>query len=218
MSLFAESKNVDLVMADMIHYNQTASALGLRDTKISYDVTTISYMVVNPKYLLLGAVKFMPKQNLGTTYLGTTPIVLKQELWKYEFGAAYKFYLSDKFFIAPALLFSDYYSSLYKIIGSTVGESKTHDIDVRFYGLVGYKISKASSILVSLELDNDIFSNDYAKDYSQYAISATLFQFLSNECFMFFKYQQALKDQKARGNIIGNANSVSYGFGMGMKF
>jgi hypothetical protein len=205
-------------MSDVTRYDKMATSLSLEDTKVSYDIATVSYMAVKPNYLLLASFKYMPKQHIGTTSLGSTQIRLENDAWKYEVAAGYKYYLTPSLYIGPALLFSDYYSTLYKVAGSTVSESESHDIDFRFYGILGYKLAKATSFLVSIELDNDVLSNDYSDDYSQYPFSITMFQFLSKEWFAYIKYQQAIKDKKERADSIGNSDSIAYGFGIGMKF
>lgn len=218
VSLFAEANNFDLLMTDVTRYDKMATSLSLKDTKLSYDVPAITYMAIRPNYLILATIKVMPKQHIGTTALGTTPIELEQEGWKYEIGAGYKFYLNKDLFIGPALLYSDYYSTLYKIIGSTVLETKSHDSDLRLYGLVGYKLAKATMMFVSVELKNDILSNNYSKDYSQYPLGVTVYRFLSKEWFAYLKYQQTLRDKKARSDSTGTNSSIAYGFGIGMKF
>lgn len=217
VSVVSASNSFDAIMTDVTHYDKKATSLSLKDARLSFDVPAISYMAVRPNYLLLGALKYIPKQHIGTTALGNTPIELEQSGWKYEIGAGYKFYISDNLYIAPALLFSDYYSTLYQTVGSTVIESNSHDQDVRLYGLIGYKLTKSTMMFIALELDNDILSDSYSNDYSQYSLSATVYQFFSKEWFAYIKYEQTLRDKEARSDSNGNINSIAYGFGIGVK-
>lgn len=217
VSVFASSNSFDALMTDVTRYDKKATSSSLKDARLSFDAPAISYMAVRPNYLLLGALKYIPKQHIGTTALGNTPIELEQDGWKYEIGAGYKFYISDDLYIGPALLFSDYYSTLYQTVNGTVIESDSHDQDVRFYGLLGYKLAKATMIFVAVELDNDILSDNYSNDYSQYSLSATVYQFFSKELFAYFKYEQTLRDKEARSDSNGNNNSIAYGFGIGVK-
>jgi len=204
-------------MTDVTRYDKKATSLSLKDARLSFDSPAISYMAVRPNYLLFAAFKYIPKQHIGTTALGNTPIELEQDGWKYEIGAGYKFYITDDLYIGPAILFSDYYSTLYQIIGSTVLQNNSHDQDVRLYGLLGYKLAKGAMMFVAIELDNDILSDNYSNDYSQYSLSTTVYQFFSKEWFAYIKYEQTLRDKEARGDSTGNSNSIAYGFGVGVK-
>lgn len=218
IDLFAASDNLNIVMTDLTRYEETATSLSLRDTKISYDVPAVSYMSIRPNYLVYASLKMIQKQHIGTTYLGTIPIELKQEGWKYELGAGYKFSLTKNFFIAPALLLSDYHCTLYKTMGSNVVKTKSRDLDYRLYGLLGYEMTESTLMYISVELVNDIFSHRYEDDYSQYPVNATLYQFLSKRWFAYLKYQHTLRDKKASSDSTGNINRLGYGFGVGMKF
>ncbi len=218
VSTFANSNSFDVITTDITHYDKKATSLNLKDARLSFDSPALSYMSVRPNYLLLAAFKYIPKQYIGTTALGNTPIKLEQEGWKYEIGAGYKFYITDDLYIAPALLYSDYYSTLYQTVGNNaVIKSDSHDKDLRFYGLLGYKLTKATLMFVAVEFDNDILSDNYSNDYSQYSLSTTLYQFFSKKWFAYFKYEQTLRDKEARSDSEGNNNSISYGFGIGTK-
>ena len=216
ISLFATS--ADLIMTDLTRYDKTITSTSLKDAKITYDVPAISYMHVEPNYLILLKLKHLPKQHIGNTALGNTPIKLEQEAWKYEIGGAYKFYITDDFYIAPALLYTDYYYKLYQTVGTNVIETHGHDSDIRVYGVVGYKIAKATMLFATIELDNDILSDNYSNDYNQYSVSATLYQFLSKDWFIYGNIQSTLRDKEARADSTGNKSSIAYGFGLGMKF
>ena len=217
VNVFAASNSYNLLMTDVTRYDKEATSLNLKDTRLSFDVPAISYMAVRPNYLLFAAFKYVPKQHIGTTALGNTPIGLEQDGWKYEIGAGYKFYINDDFYIGPALLFSDYYSTLYQTIGNSVLQTNSHDQDIRLYGLLRYKLAKATMMFVAIELDNDILSDSYSNDYSQYSLSTTLYQFFSKEWFAYIKYEQTLRDKEARSDSTGNNNSIAYGFGIGVK-
>lgn len=218
LNIYASPISADLVMMGVTRYNDEATSLSLKDTKLSKDVPEISYLAVRPDYLLLAGFKYLPRQHIGSTALGSLPIELEQKGWKYELGAGYKFYLTEDLFVGPALLYSDYYNTLYKIAGTMVLKTERHDSDLRFYGLVGYKLNKATMILATLELKNDILSNDYNNDYSQYPISATLHHFLSKKWLVYAKYDQSLRNKTARTDITGNRASMAYGVGVGMAF
>jgi len=205
-------------MTEAIQYKRTDTSLTYKDSKTSYNVPALSYMAIRQKYLFLAKLKAMPKQYIGTTYLNTTAIKLEQDGRKYELGAAYKLYLSDNLYVAPAFLYSNYASTLYQTVGNSVIKTKTRDNDLSLYGLLGYKPLKATTILVSLELDNDILSNCYSKDYSQYIISTTIHQFFSKNWFAYIKYRQTLRDKVANTESTGNTHSISYGAGIGIKF
>lgn len=217
VSAFAASDSFDVITTDVTRYEKKATSLNLKDARLSFNSPAISYMSVRPDYLLLATFKYIPKQHIVTTALGNTPIKLEQEGWKYEIGAGYKFYITDDLYIAPALLYSDYYSTLYQRVGNTVVESDSHDKDLRFYGLLGYKLTKATLMFVAVELDNDILSDNYSNDYSQYSLSTTLYQFFSKKWFAYIKYEQTLRDKEARSTTEGNNNSIAYGFGIGVK-
>lgn len=217
-SAFAAPKSADLLMTDITHYEKTATALGLKDAKVSYNVPAISYFAIRPDYLFIASLKVLPKQHIGSTALGNTPISLEKKGWKYEIGAAYKFYLNEDLFIAPALLFSDYRSKLFQTVGTTTSQSYNHDRDLRLYGLLGYKITKSAMMFLSVELENDLFSNNYSDDYSQYPVNVNIYQFLSKKWFVYAKYQQTLRDKEARSDSTGNKDSIAYGFGIGMTF
>lgn len=218
ISLSAASENIDAITVEVGHYTQTLTSSVLKNTDISYDVPTVNYIGVRPNYLFLAALKMIPKQTLGTSALGATPIKLQQEAWKYEFGAGYKFYLGEKFYISPALLYSDYYSKIYKSTPTSTTETKSRDVDVRFYGLIGYEPLKATMIFITVELYNDILSSSYDEDYSQYPVNIALYQFVSKELFFYLKYQKTLRDKKETATINGSANNAAYFFGVGFKF
>ena len=217
-SISSASESIDAVTLEEAYYEQTNTSLTYKDAKLSYSLPTISYIGMRPNYLFLAAVKLMPKQKIGMSALGATPIKLEQEAWKYEVGAGYKFYLSKNFYVGPALLYGDYYSKVYQTIGSSTVETKNRDVDVRLYGFLGYEPAKATLIFITLELDNDILSNQYEDDYSQYALNAALYQFVSKEWFFYLKYQRTLRDKKATTASTGMSNSTAYFFGVGMKF
>lgn len=218
ISVFAEQeKKLDLLTTEIMYYNYTGSAIGLENSKLSYTLPAVSYIHMDKNYIVLASIKYSKKQNLGYIVLESSRILLEQEGWKYELGVGYKYYLTDKLFIGPALLFSDTYTTLYQTLNTTQTQSETHDVDVRFYGLFGYNITKATMFFGAIELDDDLLSNDYKLDYSQYKLSTTLYQFVSKSFFLYLKYEQSLKDKKARDASSGNQNYTGYGFGFGIR-
>ncbi|MFT5661713.1 MAG: hypothetical protein ACI9TV_002360 [Sulfurimonas sp.] len=217
LSLFAEGKSLHLVSAEMINYDYTGSTQGFKDAKVSYTLPGVSYTYMDKNYIALASVKYSQNQNIGYTALGSTTIVLEQKGWKYEVGAGYKFYLGKTFFVGPALLFSDTYTTLDQIIGTRTIRTLKHDTDLRLYGLVGCNITKSTLIFGAIELDNDLLSNNYKKDYSQYNVTGTLYQFLEKDFFLYLKYEQSLRGKNATGTVSGNKNYVGYGFGMGIR-
>ena len=217
-SLSYASENLDVITLETAHYTQTNTSLTYKDAKISFDVPTVSYIGLRPNYLFLAAIKAIPKQKIGTTSLGATPIKLEQEAWKYELGAGYKYYLLKNLYIAPALLYSDYYNKVFQSTTNATVETKSRDVDVRLYGLIGYEPAKATMVILSVELDNDIFSDSYKEDYSQYPVNLALYQFLSKEFFFYLKYQKVLRNKKATTSSNGSSNNAAYFFGVGISF
>lgn len=217
-SLSHASQDLDVITLETAHYTQTNTSLTYKDAKVSYNVPTVSYIGLRPNYLFLAAIKAIPKQKIGTTSLGSTPIKLEQEAWKYELGAGYKFYLNKKIYIAPALLYSDYYSKIFTSSASAAVETKSRDVDVRLYGLIGYEAAKATMVILSVELDNDILSDSYTEDYSQYPVNLALYQFVSKDFFFYLKYQKVLRNKKATTSSAGTSNNAAYFFGVGISF
>lgn len=218
LSLLSASENIDAVTAETAHYTQELTSSTLKNTKVSYDVPAISYIGLRKNYIFLAALKVVPKQKLGESALGAVPIKVEQEAWKYELGAGYKFYLNKNLYVSPALLYSDYYSKTYMITSSSSSETKSRDVDVRLYGLIGYEPFKATMVFITVELDNDIFSDSYDKDYSQYPVNVSVYQFISKDMFLYIKYQKTLRDKKATAYLNGTSNSAAYFFGAGFRF
>ena len=173
--------------------------------------------MMSKNYIVLASLKYSKKQSIGSTALGSTQIGLEQVGWKYELGVGYKYYLSEKLFIGPALLFSDTYTKVYQITSMSRTKTTKHDNDLRLYAIVGYRATSSTLLFGTLELDNDLLSNDYLYDYSQYNIALTINQFLSKNLYLFVKYEQALRDKEATTGSSGNKNYRGYGFGIGMK-
>jgi hypothetical protein len=217
-SISYASENLDVVTIENAYYTQTKTSLTYKDAKISFNVPSISYIGLRPNYLFLADIKMIPKQKIGTTSLGATPLKLEQEAWKYELGAGYKFHLNKKLYIAPALLYSDYYSKTFTSSPIASVETKSRDVDVRLYGLVGYEPAKATMVILSVELDNDILSDSYKEDYSQYPVNLALYQFVSKDFFFYLKYQKALRNKKATTTSNGSSNNTAYFFGVGISF
>ena len=214
-SLLAE--NVHLLSTEIIRYDYTATAIGLEDARISYTLPGISYTMMSKNYIVLASLRYSKKQSLGSTAFGSTRIGLEQMGWKYELGVGYKYYLSEKLFIGPALLFSDTYTKVYQTTSFSSTLTKKHDIDFRLYAIVGYRATSSTLLFGTLELDNDLLSNEHFRDYSQYNLALTINQFLSKNLYLFIKYEQALRDKEATTGSTGNRDYRGYGFGIGMK-
>lgn len=218
MNLLAEEKNLHLFTVENIRYDYTATAKSLNDTQISYDLPGLNYVFMNKKYVALASFKYSPKQHIGNTVLGTTHIDFEQNGRKYELGAGHKYYLTDTLYIGPALLFSDSHSTLYQIINNNVTKTEKYDTDLRAYFILGFNPTHSTMLFSSLELKNDLLSNDYEKDYSQYNTSVTLYQFISSQFFLYLKYEQSLRDKNIQNTISGNENYKGYGAGFGINF
>ena len=126
-------------------------------------------------------------------------------------------YLAENFFIGPAFLYSDTYTTLYQNIGPMKIRTKKHDSDFRFYAIAGYYPTKSTIIYGAVELVNDLMSDEYYRDYSQYNTSVILYQFISKDTFLFLKYEQALRDKRPTSTVSGNRDYIGYGFGLGMR-
>lgn len=218
MNLLGEEKNLHLFTIENLRYDYTATTESLNDTHISYDLPGLNYVFMNKKYLALASFKYSPKQHIGSTALGTANIDLEQKGRKYELGGGYKYYLTDTLYIGPALLFSDSHSTLYQIINNTVIKTEKYDTDLRAYFILGVNLTQSTMLFSSVELKNDLLSSDYAKDYSQYNTSVTLYQFISPEFFLYLKYEQSLRDKNIHNTISGNENYKGYGAGFGINF
>ena len=218
MNLLGEEKNLHLFTIENVRYDYTATAKSLDDTQISYDLPGLNYVFMNKKFLALASFKYSPKQHIGSTVLGTTNIDFEQNGRKYELGAGYKYYLTEDLYIGPALLFSDAHSTLYQIINNNVTKTEKYDTDLRAYFILGFNPTHSTMLFSSVELKNDLLSNDYEKDYSQYNTSVTLYQFFSPQFFLYIKYEQALRDKNIQNNISGNENYKGYGVGFGISF
>lgn len=214
ITLLAKDENFHLFTVENMRYDYTATSKALSDARLSYDLPGASYLMMNKDYILLASVKYSKKQDLGATSLGSTQIQLEQFGWKYEFGAGYKYYLTDKFYVGPALLFSDSYSKIYQTtaVGTTV--TQKHDNDLRLYAIFGYAFTKSTLLFGAVELDNDLLESDYTNDYSQYQATMTLYQFLSKDFFLFVKYEQSLRNKDATPTSAGNRDYRGYGFGI----
>ena len=216
-SVFAEVKNLSLLSTEILRYDYTASTTGLNSSKISYTLPDVNYTFMNKNYIGLVSFKYSQNQNIGNSTLGSTNIALEQKGWKYEVGLGYKYHLRDNLFVGPGLLYSDTYTTLDQIIGTKRIRTKKHDSDLRLYGLIGYYPTSSTIIYGAIELDNDLLSNEYHRDYSQYNASIIIYQFLSKEYFFFLKYEQALRDKKPTNTVTGNKEYIGYGFGFGMR-
>lgn len=217
VGLTAEDENFHLFTIENVRYDYTATSNVLTDARISYNLPGFSYLMMNKNYILLASVKYSKRQNIGSTFLGSIPIELEQVGWKYELGAGYKYYLTDKFYVGPALLFSDTYSKIYQTTSFSSSVTEKHDNDLRLYAIFGYAFTKSTLLFGAVELDNDLLESDYTNDYSQYQATMTLYQFLSKDFFLFVKYEQSLRDKEATPTSLGNRGSRGYGFGIGLK-
>lgn len=206
MNVLAEEKNLHLFTIENLRYDYTATTESLNDTHISYDLPGLNYVFMNKKYLALASFKYSPKQHIGSTALGTANIDFEQKGRKYELGGGYKYYLTDTLYIGPALLYSDAHSTLYQIINNNVTKTEKYDTDLRAYFILGVNLTQSTMLFSSVELKNDLLSSDYAKDYSQYNTSVTLYQFISPEFFLYLKYEQSLRDKNIHNTISGNEN------------
>ena len=215
--LSAKDTSATLLTIENLRYDYIATSQTLDDARISYNLPGISYLVMSKDYVLLASLKYSKRQSIGSTALGSIPIGLEQFGWKYELGAGYKFHLSDKFYVGPALLYSDTYSKIYQTTPLSTTVTEKHDNDLRLYGIFGYSFSKSTLLFGAIELDNDLLESDYANDYSQYPVTITMYQFLSKDFFLFLKYEQSLRDKKETATVTGNRNNRGYGFGIGIK-
>lgn len=218
MNLLGEEKNLHLFTIENLRYDYTATTESLNDTHISYNLPGLNYVFMNDKYIALASFKYSPKQHIGNTFLGNTNIDFEQKGRKYELGAGYKYYLTDTLYIGPALLYSDAHSTLYQIINNNVMKTEKYDTDLRAYFILGFNLTQSTMLFSSVELKNDLLSSDYAKDYSQYNTSVTLYQFLSPQFFLYLKYEQSLRDKNIHNTISGNENYKGYGAGIGISF
>ena len=217
VTLLAEDENFHLFTIENVHYDYIATSKVLSDARISYDLPGVSYLLMNKDYILLASIKYSKRQSIGSTFLGSTQIGLEQFGWKYELGAGYKYHLTDKFYVGPALLYSDTYSKIYQTTSFSSSVTEKHDNDLRLYAIFGYAFTKSTLLFGAVELDNDLLESDYANDYSQYQATMTLYQFLSKDFFVFLKYEQSLRDKEATITSPGNRNNRGYGFGIGIK-
>ena len=218
MNLLGKEENLHLFTIENVRYDYTATANSLNDTQISYNLPSLNYVFLNSKYIALASFKYSPKQHIGNTAFGTTNIDFEQKGRKYELGAGYKHYLTEDLYIGPALLFSDSHSTLYQVINNNVTKTEKYDSDLRAYLIMGLNLTHSTMLFYSVELKNDLLSNDYAKDYSQYNTSVTLYQFISSQSFLYLKYEQALRDKNIQNNISGNEHYKGYGAGVGINF
>lgn len=216
--LFAEESGLNLLTIDTMHYNYKATSLTLDTAKLSYRGTAISYLYMDKNYIARASVKYSKKQNIGHTSLNILDISLEQEGWQYEIGLGYKFYLTERLFIGPSLLFVDTYRTVYTSSILATNKVEKHDSDLRFYTLLGYNLTKSTIIFASVELDNDILSNNYEYDYSQYTFATSVYQLVSEQFFLYLKYTKNLRNKQANSISGGNEDYSGYGFGLGIKF
>lgn len=218
INLLGEEENLHLFTIENVCYDYIATTDSLNNTHISYDLPSLNYVFMNRKYVALASLKYSPKQHIGNTVLGMTNIDFEQNGRKYELGAGYKYYLTDTLYIGPALLFSDSHSTLYQVINNNVTKTEKYDRDLRAYFIMGFNLTHSTMLFSSVELKNDLLSNSYEKDYSQYNTSVTLYQFFSPDFFLYLKYEKSLRDKNIQNNISGNENYKGYGAGVGINF
>ena len=165
---------------------------------------------------------YQPLQNVGNTSLYSLPVEIKQKREKIELGAAYKIYLMDTLYIAPAIVYSHTDTTTYQELNNngsiTTNITEGVDTDYSLYALMGYRATQTTSILTSLELKNDLLSSDYSKDYSSFQLNISMLQSVSRNVLLYFQYNRYLKDKPSTDVHTGVKDVEGFSLGLGYRF
>lgn len=192
------------------------------DIKNSKEYYSLRHYIDTRDALYLIGLIYQPLQTIGNTTVSSLPLELKQKREKIELGAAYKIHLTDSLYIAPALVYSNTDSVTYQNLnnGGNIISTETHSVDTDYslYALMGYRPFPTTSLLLSLEINNDLLGNDYSKDYSYYQLNTSILQAISRNVLLYFQYNRYLKDKPSTVSHTGVKDVAGFSIGIGYRF
>lgn len=212
----------NIVIIEKQKISGTITSNSSKDIPSTKEYYSLKYYLDTKDVLYLIGLSSQPLQTVGNTTLSSFPVEIKQKREKIELGAAYKFYLMDSLYIAPALVYINTDSKTFQYLNNsgTITSSITNSVDTDYslYALMGYHPSKVTSLLLSLELNNDLLGNEYGKDYSTYQVNFSILQAISKSTLLYFKYNKSLKDKPSTSLHTGTQNVNGFTLGIGFHF
>jgi len=200
----------------------TVTSSTAEDIYSSKEYYSLKYYVEKKDTLYLLGLSYLPLQTVGNTSLNSYPVEIKQKREKIELAVAYKFYLMDSLYIAPAIAYIHTDTKTFQNLNNngTIISSTTHNVDTDYslYGLIGYRPTQTTSILLYWELNNDLLSSEYSQDYSSYQVNLSVIQAISSNAVLYFQYNRLLKDKPATSVNTGTKDVAGFSLGIGFRF
>jgi len=222
LSTVALSQSNNIILLEKQKVSGTVTSKIADDIPSKKEYYSLKYYLETEDLLYIIGLSHMPLQTIGNTTLSSFPIEIKQKREKLELAVAYKFYLKGSLYIAPALAYIHTDTKTFQHLNNsgTITSSSTHvvDTDYSLYAVMGYRPTKTSSALLYLELNNDLLSSEYSKDYSSYQLNLSVLQAISSTTVLYFQYHKVLKDKPATSSYSGTKDISGFSIGIGFRF
>ncbi|MFT5661091.1 MAG: hypothetical protein ACI9TV_001737 [Sulfurimonas sp.] len=217
--IYAADTIKSYVLIGQNYAQQTIGSNLFQDVAIKRKLMSFSALVDFKEFQFYASYKHSPYQQIGSGTLNNdVQIDFFQKAYQLETGFSRKFYLSDNFFIAPALIYFHTAQHNTKKISIQEIQKKKVDQDLRPYLYMRYRVFKSTVLYTNIQLDNDLTSNDNETEYNQYPFSIALYQSITPKIFLHIQYQQNLKDRPIFGSEISDKQSKIYTLGIGFEF
>ncbi len=212
----------NIVLLEKQKISGTVTSDTAKDIASSKEHYSLKYYIDTQDVLYLIGLSYQPLQTVGNTSLYSFPVEIKQEMEKVELGIAYKLYLMDSLYIAPAIVYSNTDSKTFRHLNNngTIISSITNKVDTDYslYAIIGYKPTKITSLLLSLELNNDLLSSEYSRDYSTYQVNFSILQAISSKVLLYVQYNRLLKEKPSTSVNTGTKDVDGFSLGIGFQF
>jgi len=222
LSVVVLGQNNNIILLENQKVSGTVTSKTTDDIPSKKEYYSLKYYLETEDLLYLIGLSHMPLQTIGNTTLSSFPVEIKQKREKLELAVAYKFYLKGSFYIAPALAYIHTDTKTFQHLNNsgTITSSSSHvvDTDYSLYAVMGYRPTKTSSALLYLELNNDLLSSEYSKDYSSYQLNLSILQAISKNVVLYFQYNTLLKDKPATSSNSGTKDVSGFSVGIGFRF
>lgn len=220
--LYGSSTDLNLLFLEKYTHKYTISSNISEDIKTTNKYNALGYFHEDEKYLYALDYTYMSDQEIATTKMNNIPVDINQKFNRVRLGIGYKFNLSENFYISPALVYQNLSLKSRESINLPIGTQYNHttlkDDDLSLYGVFNYRPFKGTSIMGKLEIENDLLSNDYQKDYSTLPMEIIVSQFINKDIFLFGKYGFTFKEKDAKNRFSGEKDVSLFSFGIGFSF